>query len=580
MAARWIVFLFYTGLVGLLAWRLLRRARAAWRSRSESAAGKTGIRLFVFAVLSLFFAGAVKQVLISGARLVGRAFVAVPFQLVTDAQLGEELERSDVRGDLSAALSFVAYGVRDAVRAAHLAELPYARMVAFAALFLILTKLLFFASTPEEAHNAWLKKAWDAVGVRRRQNTYLGVVLLGAAYLSAAALMALPELDSANSVPESVSVEKLRERLTAMQMSSDEMAQVYPEKVQDEDPFVAVTALLEKPPQPVLDRRPDGQPDPTGSPDASSMVVQRIPVIVQVESDAAARVATGRARRADLGNLWRDMRAETQTIQRQSLDQALLSYENENLNRMGVRQTIEHFRQVVDWYQRRVVESRALLAACQTAVQGADKAFAEWSERAGNALRRAYVYGDKEGRGGETYAVPELTDTAAAADACRREIPPEVLPRRAEAGANLKPVFRAVGGWLIGQESLQLALIVGMIGFGLLGAAISSIVRGRREGRAAGEPLVSNLAAMVIRGVSAAVVVFLAVKGGLALFGASDMSVNPYVVLLTCFGAAVFSQDAWARVRKNWAGGEPPPPAGGEPPPPTPTDVPPPPANG
>ena len=55
----------------------------------------------------------------------------------------------------------------------------------------------------------------------------------------------------------------------------------------------------------------------------------------------------------------------------------------------------------------------------------------------------------------------------------------------------------------------------------------------------------------MIRGFSAAVVVFLAVEGGLAIFAADRPEPNPYVLLLTCLVAAVFSEDVWEWAHKN-----------------------------
>jgi hypothetical protein len=63
--------------------------------------------------------------------------------------------------------------------------------------------------------------------------------------------------------------------------------------------------------------------------------------------------------------------------------------------------------------------------------------------------------------------------------------------------------------------------------------------------------LVSDLTAVVIRGVSAAIVVFLAVEGGLAIFSANGGEPNPYVLLLTCLVAAVFSEHIWSWMEQD-----------------------------
>jgi hypothetical protein len=76
----------------------------------------------------------------------------------------------------------------------------------------------------------------------------------------------------------------------------------------------------------------------------------------------------------------------------------------------------------------------------------------------------------------------------------------------------------------------------------------ASIVREYPQ-RNTGDPLVKDLATAVIRGLSAAVVVFLSVKGGLALFTTQDVEPNSYVLFFTCLVGAVFSENIgeWAQ---------------------------------
>lgn len=127
--------------------------------------------------------------------------------------------------------------------------------------------------------------------------------------------------------------------------------------------------------------------------------------------------------------------------------------------------------------------------------------------------------------------------------------PEERIPDRPELGSYLGP-FALVARWLLRTESLALALIVGMIGFGLLGSACSSFVREKSARTDSNQPLVRDLSGVIIRGCSAAVVVFLAAQGGLAIFGSTNTEPNPYVLLLTCLVAAVFSDSVWERTQQ------------------------------
>jgi hypothetical protein len=94
-----------------------------------------------------------------------------------------------------------------------------------------------------------------------------------------------------------------------------------------------------------------------------------------------------------------------------------------------------------------------------------------------------------------------------------------------------------------------------MLGFGLFGAAISTLVRRGALLESQNQTLGIDLVGVIIRGLSAAIVVFLATLGGLAIFSVSETGQatepNPYALFLTCLAAAVFSDDVWQRVRRR-----------------------------
>jgi hypothetical protein len=127
--------------------------------------------------------------------------------------------------------------------------------------------------------------------------------------------------------------------------------------------------------------------------------------------------------------------------------------------------------------------------------------------------------------------------------------PPELKP------AGQWGPFGAIARWLLGAESLDLALITGMLGFGLFGASISTLVRRGALLESPNQAPIADLVGVIIRGLSAAIVVFLATLGGLAIFSVSQAGQmtepNPYALFLTCLAAAVFSEDVWLRVRRR-----------------------------
>lgn len=102
--------------------------------------------------------------------------------------------------------------------------------------------------------------------------------------------------------------------------------------------------------------------------------------------------------------------------------------------------------------------------------------------------------------------------------------------------------------WLLDTEQMPVVIIVGLVGFSLLGATVSRAVRLGQEKPQAALTL-DDLLIVIASGTTAAVVVFLAAYGGLALLGSSGGDPNPYIVFATCLIGAVYSEDVWAWAR-------------------------------
>jgi len=126
------------------------------------------------------------------------------------------------------------------------------------------------------------------------------------------------------------------------------------------------------------------------------------------------------------------------------------------------------------------------------------------------------------------------------------------MPERPNIGEEYG-IFESMSGWLLKTESMSLALIVGLFGFGLLGAIGSSFIRQKitTDKPDQIEDYVPNLPIVLISGLSSAIVVFLAVKGAIVVFATKDANLNPYILFFTCLVAAVYSEDIWAWARKK-----------------------------
>lgn len=140
---------------------------------------------------------------------------------------------------------------------------------------------------------------------------------------------------------------------------------------------------------------------------------------------------------------------------------------------------------------------------------------------------------------------------------CANTIPREAdyLKERRGASDSLG-FFGTAAKWLLATESRDLALITGLLGFGFFGALAASFIRQAAATPGQSLPPPGWIIPALIRGVAAAVLVFLAVVGGLAVFtqAGPEPSPNPYAVFFTCFIAAVFSEDVWLWARRQQSG--------------------------
>lgn len=221
-----------------------------------------------------------------------------------------------------------------------------------------------------------------------------------------------------------------------------------------------------------------------------------------------------------------------------------------NLDRQGSREEIQNFLALRDWFAADIEGSEHHLQACAGSIRTVQSELDTWT----SAARRLTLQLDakepgldelREALHGVEGSV-SWSSLQRADSECAVLIPPASLPPPPALGESLGPLKFAA--WLLNAGSLSLTLLVGMMGFGLLGATISTFVKERAVSSANSEDspvVVSDLAGVVLRGLSAAVVVFLAVQGGLAVLAGGSGDPNPYVLLLACLVAAVFSERVW-----------------------------------
>ena len=390
-------------------------------------------------------------------------------------------------------------------------SISYSRLIIMLAVW---TGVALFLSAPSSkdhtegsGQKTRLQHTLNRLSPAAKQNIVFFGILLVAGYLSIAAIAAIPGLEESAVPSETVSLERLQQQLD--EAFAEYQARI-PQDLQLSDPFSTPVAA-------------------TGTPmDATP---------VPVETIADINLSNLKFRREQLLSLYPKLLEDLRRRANNAKSSGISTYQASILERKGTKQTVQHFLDIEAWYQRVLNRMETQLNVCRRSIGATDSLFQTLASEKdttylNNMIDQVLTSAEQNVR-----------------DACQSTTLVEAVPPREDLGSNMGP-FSYVASWLLRTESLPLAQIVGLLGFGLLGSAVSSLVRKNPRARSH-EFVTEELAAMVIRGATAAVVVFLAVKGGLAVFTSGEGNPNSYVLLLTCLIAAVFSEDVW-REAHEW----------------------------
>jgi hypothetical protein len=205
-------------------------------------------------------------------------------------------------------------------------------------------------------------------------------------------------------------------------------------------------------------------------------------------------------------------------------------------------------------YQNLIGESQAILSRCMSEVQTSST---YWQK----AAQTLEISLDPR-RPAQSAFQPGLFESTRGEDFCHAPLP---MLSTIDA-STLDPqlgIFSNVFGWLEHSNSLALGVICGMLGVGLVGCIVSSFVR-QQPARQAGEPWIADTFPVIVRGFTAAIVVYLAIEGGLNIFSTTSTQANPYVLLFACLVGAVFSEDVWVAAHKRLESADSRSPSGGQ----------------
>jgi hypothetical protein len=217
----------------------------------------------------------------------------------------------------------------------------------------------------------------------------------------------------------------------------------------------------------------------------------------------------------------------------------------------GKKQTAKHYYELIKWHQVVTRQKYDALTNCQDATNS----YFTTAAQELNGIRTSL---EANGQASVEVVIPVInrfrnTEGAddrfiAASNTCLEPSSGQTteVPDRPSFSDTLGPV----GGWtrwLLDPDQMPLVIIVGLVGFSLLGATVSRAVR-----NGPGTTItLDDLLFVIAGGTTAAVVVYLAAYGGLALLGNTGGDPNPYVVFVTCLVGAVYSEVVWDKARQS-----------------------------
>ena len=121
------------------------------------------------------------------------------------------------------------------------------------------------------------------------------------------------------------------------------------------------------------------------------------------------------------------------------------------------------------------------------------------------------------------------------------------LPQRGQGWGPLANIF----DWLLATDSLDVVVIIGMLGAGLFGSAVGTFVTATVRRRTPGIP--DGFMSHLIRSFAATMIVYLGLKTGIAFAAVGNPDPDPYLMLFLCFLGTVYSDDVWKWAKRTGA---------------------------
>ena len=247
--------------------------------------------------------------------------------------------------------------------------------------------------------------------------------------------------------------------------------------------------------------------------------------------------------RADLYRTVLRLRNDAEFTKTRLLERAAQLYRSEVGNSGSGDDAREFFNRMLRWYYEQASNVDRNYDGCVSEIAGYESELTSLASQWAKKLAESTISGEEPDP-------PSLGIPVGVFKACSRaavqQDPRDAPPTLASSTSNGWGLLAYTLGSAF--KRLDVVLIMGMLALGVLGASASQMIRAEPGART--DTLLSgDMAGVLVRGVTATLVVYLGVSCGLIVFATGDTKANPYALLLACFVASVFSESVWAWAR-------------------------------
>lgn len=244
----------------------------------------------------------------------------------------------------------------------------------------------------------------------------------------------------------------------------------------------------------------------------------------------------------EISDNWQQLKQSAQSNRAKSLDEAIAAYQNYKDKNLSDRERQRFRDDLLKWYTNRIANIDEGLRSFQRDVQWYETSWRRWALQTSDDLNRAvknlyyFYYSDP-------YLDLEFTYRFTS-DPFYLQPPPS--PRDpSEIG-----IFGFFAQWLISTKSYTVALLFGMIGFGLIGSVVSRVLSSVSHDQAGVKA--QGTFDVVMVGVSASTIIFLASQGGLAIFASGETQPNGYILFLAALIGSAYGDRVWETARERF----------------------------